>query len=249
MGKRIFIANWKMQLSFNQSSLFVQDHYAGLTALAQKHTLVLCPSFPSLYPLVTQFKHSNVYIGAQNVSRHPSGAYTGQVPAQSLQEIGCAYCIIGHSDNRLYDHDTNIDIAHKLKELLKQHIIPIICIGENKAQHDAQQHIEVLQEQLLPNIEMIADSNHTIDRYVIAYEPIWAIGADSTPSMQSLSSIFSWIHDQCSQKTNIPFSLVYGGSVHQNNAAEILQVSHVDGLLVGRSSINFDAFKTICDAT
>lgn len=247
MPKRIFVANWKMQLSFNQANAFVQDHYKEFVNLTQDNTIVLCPSFPSLHNLAMQFKQSGIHIGAQNVSRHPSGAYTGQVSAQSLHEIGCSYCIIGHSDNRIYDHDTNIDIVHKLKELLKQHITPIICVGENKAQHDTQQHFEALQDQLMPNLEAIADSNHPIGLYIIAYEPIWAIGTDNTPTIQSLSSVFSWLHNQCSQKTRVPFALLYGGSVHQNNAADILKVSHVDGLLIGRSSVHFDTFKTICN--
>ncbi len=245
MSKRIFVANWKMQLSFDQEVSFAKQQYDDLAKLAHNDTVVLCPSFTALHSLAQQFKNSTVHIGAQTVSRHPSGAYTGQVSAQSLKEAGCTYCIIGHSERRNYCHETNVDIAHKLKELLKQQIIPIICIGETKEQHEQQQTYEILEQQLEGVLQVIADDHHEIEQYCIAYEPVWAIGTGIIPTTQELAHIFAWLHEQCSAQTQTSVNLLYGGSVNPDNAHAILKIAHVNGLLIGGASLDIHKLKTI----
>ncbi len=245
MSKRIFVANWKMQFSFDQATAFAKQHHDGLQQYAKNDTVVLCPSFPALHSLAMQLKDTNLHIGAQTVSRHASGAYTGQVSAQSLKEAGCTYCIIGHSERRLYCHETNIDIEHKLKELLKQNIIPIICIGETQEQHENRQTYEILKEQLLRNLEIITNCTHEVSSYVIAYEPIWAIGTGIIPTIDELAQTFAWLHEQCAAKTKSSTQLLYGGSVNPDNAQAILNIAHVNGLLIGGASLDFDAFKVI----
>ena len=245
MSKRIFVANWKMQLSFDQSIAFARDHHADLVTLAEDNSVVLCPSFPALHSLATQFKNTSLYIGAQTVSRHASGAYTGQVSAQSLKEVGCTYCIIGHSERRHYCHETNIDIEHKLKELLKQNITPIICIGETKEQHESKQTYELLERQLERVLQIIADAHNEIDSYCIAYEPVWAIGTGIIPTVDELTQTFAWLHEECTAKTEAPVTLLYGGSVNPDNAQSILNIAYVRGLLIGSASLSFDKFKRI----
>ncbi len=245
MHKKIFVANWKMQLSFNQSCDYIQNNYACLKELVQQADMVLCPTFPALYTAVQLCKGSSVQIGAQDVSRHPFGAYTGEVSAQTLAEVGCTYCIIGHSETKQHAHETNIHVEHKLKELLKQNIIPIICIGENQEQRDLNHTYNILEEQLAGSLKLIATQPHTIAHYVIAYEPIWAVGGNSTPSTKILHEIFVWLHKQCTSLTHVPHKLLYGGSVNEHNAAELLKIKHLDGLLIGRSSTDIEAFKAI----
>lgn len=248
MVKRIFVANWKMQLSFNQSCTFMQEHSHELKTLIQQDIFVICPSFPALHSLVTMCEGLPIAIGAQTVSRHPFGAYTGEVSALSLAEAGCSYCIIGHSESRQYAHESNINIEHKLKELIKHTIIPIICIGETKEQHEQNNTYAMLKEQLLGCLQLIAThSTEALNHYIIAYEPVWAVGSDITPPIPLLTKIFAWLHKECSTKTNIPFSLIYGGSVNATNAATFLAIKDVDGLLIGRASTDIESLKKIME--
>lgn len=244
-NKKIFVANWKMQLSFSQSCAFMHDNYNALKQLTNKHTIIVCPTFPALSMLAALCKNSDLYIGAQNVSRHPLGAYTGQVSAQSLVDVGCTYCIIGHSEVRQYMHETNIDIEHKLKELLKHNITPIICIGENKQQYDKQETYSVLKEQLLANLAIIASQSHPISSYIIAYEPVWAVDSQESLPFETISNIFAWLDQQCSTLTSAPFALLYGGNAHSTNASQLLQIKHVDGLMLGRASLDISEFTKI----
>jgi triosephosphate isomerase len=245
MAKRIFVANWKMQLSFNQSCTFVENNVESLQEIAHDKTIILCPSFPALDRLAMLCKQSSIKIGAQTVSRHPFGPYTGEVSATSLAQVGCTYCIIGHSESRQYNHESNINIEHKLKELIKNSIIPIICIGESHEQYEHQNTYKILEEQLFGNLEIIKQHEETVTSFIIAYEPIWAIGSNTTPSAKALTDIFKWLNEECSKRTKVPYSLIYGGSVNQDNAKELLSIQHVNGLLIGRASTEIESFEAI----
>lgn len=245
MNKKLFVANWKMQLSFNQSCAFVQNNYDCLKELAQQQDIIICPTFPALYTVAKLCQGLSLQIGAQDVSRHPSGAYTAEVSAQTLTEVGCTYCIIGHSETKSHAHETNIHVEHKLKELIKQNIIPIICIGENKEQRDLNHTYKILEEQLTGCLDVIAHHPQQIYSYIIAYEPIWAIGGTTTPSQKTLAEIFAWLHKQCSVLPNVAHKLIYGGSVNTDNAADLLKIKHLDGLLIGRASTDIETFKAI----
>jgi triosephosphate isomerase len=248
--KKMFVANWKMQKSFNKSLAFAHTHMQELKTLTQEkhHQIVICPSFPALFNFAQFFSQTNIHVGAQTVSRHSKGAYTGQVSAQTLAEVGCAYCIIGHSETRKYQHETNIDIEHKCKELLKHNVTPIICIGESKETFEKKETYAVLEDQLKLILKAIADYNHNVKHFVIAYEPIWAIGTGIIPKVDYLSDIFAWLHKQCTKHTQTPFSLLYGGSVDANNASNILSIAHINGLLIGGASLDFDSLSNIIKA-
>lgn len=248
--KKLLVANWKMQKTFNESIDFAHNHASALKNIMQKsqHEIVICPTFPTLFTLANALKDTRIKVGAQTVSRHASGAYTGQVAAQTLAEAGCTFCIIGHSETRKYQHESNVDIEHKCKELLKNNITPIICIGESKEALEQGRTFEILHDQLSLILQAIAEFNHDVERFVIAYEPTWAIGTGSIPKTDDLTKIFAWLHEQCAQKTKTSFSLLYGGSVNQQNAADTLNITHVDGLLIGGASLHFDSFCAIIDA-
>ncbi|MEX0849583.1 MAG: triose-phosphate isomerase [Candidatus Dependentiae bacterium] len=247
MGKKMFVANWKMQLSFDQACAFAHNHLEGLKKVADQSQseIILCPSFPALYNVKQILKNTKVHIGAQTVSRHGSGAYTGQVSAQSLAQTGCTYCIIGHSENRKYQHESNVDIEQKCKELLKQNITPIICIGESKEAFEQKKTYNILNEQLEFIYTAITELNHHVKHYAIAYEPIWAIGTGIIPEVAYLTEIFAWLHTQSRKQTDTRFSLLYGGSVNAQNAHNILSIKHIDGLLIGGASLDFATFEHI----
>jgi triosephosphate isomerase len=240
----LFVANWKMSMPFHAACSFVQDNKHELEKLAAPTgtTIVLCPSFVALDALVKMVHNMSIYIGAQNCSDHLAGAFTGEVDAQSLQQINCSYCIIGHSERRSLFRETSEEVAQKAKFLLEHTIIPIICIGETKEQYEAQQTFDILEKQLAPVWQVIDQPTNV----VIAYEPVWSIGTGIIPEKEYLQKIFDWLSKQCSQYlSKMIVQLIYGGSVDQNNAKDLAQIAKMDGFLIGGASLDFQKFKNI----
>jgi len=247
---KLFIANWKMNLSFEQSINFITSHLAPLSNLAlQENTqIILCPSFTEIYPTIQILKNSSVLVGAQNCSSHIKGAFTGGVSAVNLNEIGCKYCIIGHSESRKYYNETNEQIAQKLVNLIDYGINPIICVGEEKTEFEKGQTIQALEKQLNPTFERLK-SIPNIDESLeicLAYEPIWSIGTGKTPEIDHLETIFAWLC-KITQKTStsLTFKLLYGGSVSSNNIKNFMKINDICGFLIGGASSNFPEFEKI----
>jgi triosephosphate isomerase len=247
----IYIANWKMNLSYAQEIAYATDNKTGFIELSEKPetTIVLCPSFCSLSRLTELCKNTPIKIGAQDCSAYKSGAHTGQVSAQSLTEMGCIYCIVGHSERRTQFHETSELIAQKLSQLIANNITPILCIGETNKEHRAGRTTAVLEEQLAPILQILAHKE-TLAPLVIAYEPVWAIGTGITPSPDNLRLIFTWLHGHLQQKlghASQTFKLIYGGSVDEKTGPAIAALADVNGLLVGGASIDFQKFKKIVE--
>lgn len=234
MNKKTFVANWKMQLTFHQAIDFVKENIDQFSILAKQsdREIILCPSYTELYPISLLTSDTHLQIGAQNVSPYSHGAYTGQVNASSLAEIGCTYCIIGHSESRAFLHETNEDVAQKCAQLFAQGIIPIICLDE-----------AIIESQFVELFELFTQSDPE-QEYIIAYEPISAIGTGNIPSIEHLNKIFKKLNTLCKNHPN-PFRLLYGGSVHPDNASQLLTIEHIDGLLIGGASLNIDTFVAI----
>jgi len=253
----LYIANWKMNSSFEQSLAFCTHNKTALLQLSMRPDtkLVLCPSFPALYSISQLFTNSSLSIGAQNCSEHMQGAYTGQVDALSLAQVGCTYCIIGHSESRAYCGETNEQIGKKITCLREQNIIPIICIGETKIDYEQGKTFALLEQQLRPIVEALTRKTltsevHTNNYYLIAYEPIWAIGTGNTPSVEYLTKVFSWIREYCVQHLPAkPIQLLYGGSVDENDAATLKKISGIDGFLIGSASLDFQKLQKIVVCT
>lgn len=249
MKQFLYIANWKMNLSFNQEIAFIQEHKTALEKLALIPTtrIVLCPSFCSLATLAPLFKETQLAFGAQDCSAYKLGAHTGQVSAQSLAEIGCTYCLVGHSEQRAQCHETNEHVAQKVSQLVAHAITPIICIGETHKDHKAEKTLAVLEEQLAPVLALF-NHDQTIPPLSIAYEPIWAIGTGVTPSSDTLRTTYNWLRAHIQQKlghASQDISLLYGGSVDEKNGHELAQKAGVDGFLIGCASLDFQKFKNI----
>jgi len=243
MKQKIFVANWKMQKSFNQSVKFVTKN---LDELKKTNALVvLCPSFPALYPMAQALKNTSVHIGAQNCSPHKNGAYTGQVSAQSLAEVGCTYCIVGHSERRKYNKESDSEVAQKTEQLIIQNIIPIVCIGESAQEFEKKQTIDVLANQLKPVFSTIKTTKNAI-KVCIAYEPIWSIGTGKVPNIDYLKSIFETLQEWFNtQIPKIETKLLYGGSVNEKNILQFNNIPQIEGFLIGGSSLDFQKLKKI----
>ncbi len=160
--------------------------------------------------------------------------------AQSLKEVGCTYCIVGHSEIRRDLQETGADIAQKVERILEQDMQPIICIGESKQEYEAQETFTVLGKQLKLILPILKQSSAPI---CIAYEPIWSIGTGIIPEAPYLQKVFDWL--STTTKNNPYIRLLYGGSVNDTNAAQLLTLAHVDGFLIGGASLDFQKFQKI----
>jgi len=251
MNKKLtFIANWKMYWSFDQTTAYVNAHSNQLIKLAvqTEHKIILCPSFPALFPAVQVFKESPIKISAQDCSDHIRGAFTGQVSAEHLKTVGVDYCIIGHSERRQYCSETNEQIVQKCLRLMEQGIAPIICIGETKQEHELGKTYDVLTAQLTPILEILSNNVHSGKAFpfYIAYEPIWSIGTGNIPKQDHLESVFAHL-DKLTQTlaSTIQTSLLYGGSVSSKNIVDFTGNRYLDGFLIGSASLKFSEFEVI----
>lgn len=221
---------------------FIRDQIDILPTYPSSLELIICPSFIALEDACTQTHGTRLHIGAQNCSEYQMGPYTGEVDAASLASIGCKYAIVGHSERRLHYHETDEIIGNKIARLLENNITPIVCVGEQALSTSIKQTQEALHKQLVP---IIANSNQA-KTILVAYEPIWAIGTGITPTMDHLKTIVGWLaHTLATTLPGTSVYVLYGGSVSETNAAEILAIPGLDGLLVGNASLDFQKFQNI----
>jgi|SRR5579872_2777909 len=243
----LYIANWKMNLRHNAATAWVQTNHTHLKSLASgEKKIILCPSFDALAPIAHLVKNSPIALGAQNVSRHRDGAFTGEVSAQSLADLGCTYCIVGHSERRQHHHENDLNVAAKVERLLEVGITPIICIGETKEQHQAGETKHVLEKQLDFVVDVLNQMSGLKPKICIAYEPVWSIGTGQIPDANALIDTFTWlttlIKDECPETQA---QLIYGGSVNAENAAQLKEIDTIQGFLIGSASLDFQKFKNI----
>ncbi|MFA6066536.1 MAG: triose-phosphate isomerase family protein [Candidatus Babeliaceae bacterium] len=230
MTKKIIIANWKANKPFDSALAWVSDHYNDLAALAQTHTLVLCPDFVTIAGL-KKIAPNTVHIGAQDCSEHEIGPWTGQVPALSLAQAGCTLCIIGHTETqKLYPQSTEL-LIKKTYILWHNNIIPIICVSTHQ---QAQQLCQQLAQKKLEKQELI-----------IAFEPKEAIGAQSL-APEKIKEVIYLIQEQAQLLLpQISCRILYGGGVHEKNISELAAIDTIDGFLVGSASLDFQKLKKI----
>lgn len=244
----LIVANWKMQLSFEnviQLSTNYRNHFTT-HSIPPHLAITLCPSFPALYPIKKLLEDTAIALGAQDCSKYKNGAYTGQVSAQSLAQIGCSYCIVGHSEQRLYCHESPQDNAEKIKRLVEQNIQPIICIGEKKEEYEKNKTVDALEEQLKPVIETLQHLEIMPESICIAYEPVWAIGTGKFPDQEYLKTIFDWLDKIRKNKLSYyTVNFLYGGSVQEQTIAKIKEIPLINGLLVGNASTDFQKFTNL----
>ena len=247
--KYLYVANWKMNLSFNQSINFCTNNKNALQQLTQAADIIVCPSFDALKSIADIFNNTSIKVGAQNCSEHAHGAYTGEVSVLSLAEIGVTHCIIGHSERRLYYHETTANIIQKIYLLYAANIVPIICIGESHHDFLDKKTSTVLAQQLEPILSAVVEQQHHNKHIIVAYEPVWSIGTGIIPEQKPLETIFAWltqfIHQRLPKHT---IQLLYGGSVDQDNIIQLKKIPNINGFLIGSASTNFEQFKKIINS-
>lgn len=248
--KYTFVANWKMYLSFDESIKYSTTNLETLTQLSEQQSIkiILSPSDPVLYPLIQIFKDTQIDFCAQNCSMHSKGAFTGQTSTQTLRELGCKYCIIGHSEIRQYNKETDDTIARKFDLLVDQKISPIICIGENESEKTANQTLAVLEKQIQQILDLAKIEKNKLNGLpiFIAYEPVWSIGTGMVAGNDYLETVFAWLHNQTQKNLpSVHWNLLYGGSVSPENIESLKKIDYLSGFLIGKSSTNFQEFEKI----
>ena len=190
---------------------------------------------------------SNIKVGAQNVYFEDSGAYTGEISAEMLKNIGIDYCIIGHSERREYFNETDESVNKKAKKLLEKDIIPIICVGEKKEQREKSTYLNLVKNQVVQALNGISEND--VIKVIIAYEPIWAIGTGLTATSEQAEEMCKYIRQLITELYNENVGknirILYGGSVNVKNSQELLNQPNVDGALVGGASLKLDFIDII----
>ncbi|MEX2235039.1 MAG: triose-phosphate isomerase [Cyclobacteriaceae bacterium] len=252
MRKKIVAGNWKMNKTFEEAGVLVSE-VVSMTADEVKGNVrvVLCVPSPYLMPIKNQLgKNTRIEVGAQNCSEHEAGAYTGEVSASMLRSMGIPYVILGHSERRQYFAEDGKLLAKKVDIALKYGLTPIFCCGEPLDVREKNEHERLVKQQVS---EALLHLNAApIEKVVIAYEPVWAIGTGKTASAQQAQEMHAVIRKHLATKfgqsvaDNIP--ILYGGSVNAANAKELFSCPDVDGGLVGGASLKSREFTEIIKA-
>ena len=214
--------------------------------------VIIAPPFTHLAGISSLLKQeaSKVSLSAQNCADQLSGAYTGEVSVKMLEDIGCKYVIIGHSERREYYGETNAILLKKIELALSAGLSPIYCVGEKLNEREENRHFEVVAEQIKEVLYML--KGFDMNRVVVAYEPVWAIGTGETASPEQAQEMHAFIRkivaDKYGENVAADVSILYGGSVKPSNAQEIFSKPDVDGGLIGGAALNIDDFKAIIDA-
>lgn len=247
--RAIVAGNWKMNKLASEVPAFVQELSDTMSA-GENVDVVLCVPFPLIPAVAGAVKEMPVSVGAQDVSVHGSGAYTGEVSGAMLEDLGVRYCIIGHSERRACHGETDELVCGKLRALLEKGIRPILCVGESLAQRDAGVTLSFVKTQVMSALSGVTAEE--LKMVVIAYEPIWAIGTGRTATADQAQEVCAHIRAVLSElyDENVArgVSILYGGSMNAKNAAELLAMPDIDGGLIGGASLKPADFAVIIGA-
>ncbi len=249
MRQSLIIGNWKMNgnLAENEKLLNI---ISVSPILYEDIDVVVCP--PSIYitHVRQQLAASKIKYGAQNVSAYKNGAYTGEISTTMLADLGCSYVLLGHSERRSLNHESDGQIADKFAAAVQANLTAVLCVGETLAQRQADETFLVIAQQIQKVVEQVGIQ--AFKQAVIAYEPIWAIGTGETASPEQAQEVHQQIRQQLAKyDENIARSIqiIYGGSVNENNAKALFLQADIDGALVGGASLKGEHFITICQAS
>ena len=248
MRRSLVAGNWKMHGSRAETAALLDEliQQQGATRATE---VAVCPPFVYLQEAARRLKESDIALGAQNVCAEAVGAFTGEVSAAMLKDIGCRYVIVGHSERRALYHEDDKLVARKFVAALSQKLTPILCVGETLEQRERAETESVVARQLDAVIAVAGVA--TFADAVIAYEPVWAIGTGKNATPQQAQDVHEFIRGRISArdaKIAGGLRILYGGSVKAANAAELFEMPDVDGGLVGGASLRGDEFGRICAA-
>ncbi|HJW23291.1 MAG TPA: triose-phosphate isomerase [Rhodocyclaceae bacterium] len=247
MRKKIVAGNWKMHGNLESNAKLLAEVKAGVSGLSCE--VAVCVPFPYLGQAQTALTGSALAWGAQNVSEHVQGAYTGEVAAGMLNDFGCRYVIVGHSERRAIYGEGDMAVAAKFAAAQAAGLVPILCVGESLAEREASQTQAVVSRQLAAVMEKVGVA--ALAKAVVAYEPVWAIGTGKTASPAQAQEVHGAIRAQVRAASPVVadgLQILYGGSVKPQNAAELFAQPDIDGGLIGGAALVAEDFLAICRA-
>jgi triosephosphate isomerase (TIM) len=249
--RKLIAGNWKMNKTIPEALTLVRE-LKGMVASVpgDRVEVAVAPSFISLVAAAAELQGSSVKLAGQNCHWEASGAYTGEVSAPMLKDVGCAYVIVGHSERRQFFGETDETVNKRARAVLAAGMTPIICVGETLAEREAGRTLEVVERQVAGALKGFQAAE--VSGFVLAYEPVWAIGTGRTATSAQAQEVHRAIRDQLSRLydrgTADRVRIQYGGSVKPDNAAELLGQPDVDGALVGGASLKAGDFAAIVKA-
>ena len=245
MSRKLIAGNWKMNGGLAANDELIKAMLAGIGVPAAE--VAQCAPAPYLAQLQSLLADSPIAWGAQDVSAHDKGAYTGEVSAGMLKDFACRYCLVGHSERRQYHGETDETVATKAQQALAAGITPIVCVGETLAEREAGETEAVVRRQLAAVIHTVG---HCITEIVVAYEPVWAIGTGRTATPEQAQQVHAVLRAQLAAATTHPkrVHILYGGSMNASNAASLLAQPDIDGGLIGGASLKAADFLQIVAA-
>jgi len=238
--RSLIAGNWKMNGTLQESLDFIRE--LDENPAPEYVEVALMPPFTLLYSLAEPFKQKSVRLGAQSMYHETSGAFTGSISPVMLRDAGCHYVILGHSERRDIQHESNALIRKKLDAAWQHGLEPILCIGEHLEERESGKTNDVLKEQLTVLSGVDADVALTV-----AYEPVWAIGTGKTATPEQVKETHAFVHQEL-KRLGHDCRVLYGGSVNAGNATELLSCEGVDGALVGGASLKAESFMQIIEA-
>ena len=242
---RLVIGNWKMNLSPSAAATFVAAFGGELASLPASVGIGLAPAFPALERVGRAVRGTAVLLGAQNVHGEKEGAFTGEVSAGMLKDLGVAFCLVGHSERRRYQRETEAELARKMERLVETGISPVYCVGETLEEREAGATEKILARQLTALDGLSAPH----PGLVLAYEPVWAIGTGRTATDDQAQEVHAFLRGVLTQvwgaSAAASVRIQYGGSVKAENATGLMAKPDVDGALVGGASLKADSFAAI----
>ena len=248
MRQPLVAGNWKMNGSKASAETLLAGIKEGIASISKTEVLV-CPPFPYLALAVSAVAGSRVAVGAQNACTETGGAYTGEVSAGMIKDVGCTYVILGHSERRQYYGETDEIIAKKYAQALAAGLTPILCVGETLAEREHGETQSVVARHLDGVMETAGVE--AIARGVIAYEPVWAIGTGMTATPEQAQEVHAFLRQRVGAKSAevaAGVRILYGGSMNPNNALELMSRADIDGGLIGGASLKAPDFLAICQA-
>lgn len=245
MRKKVIAGNWKMNKLPNEAIELIEK----LTPLVKDtdSEVIVCVPYIDLFYVLMQTQGTNIKVGAQNMHWEEKGAYTGEISGDMLSKMGVEYVIIGHSERRAYFAETDETVNKKIKSALSYNLKPIVCVGESLEQRETGVAREIITKQTELALEGIEAKD--LEKIIIAYEPIWAIGTGKTATKEDANESIKWIREKIVEKYGQQVAegviIQYGGSVKSSNAKELFEMSDIDGGLVGGASLDAEEFAKI----
>jgi triosephosphate isomerase len=247
MRGKLVVGNWKMNGGLRQNDALLADLRSGWTAMPSRR-IAICVPFPYLWQAQAALSGSVLDWGAQNVSEHASGAFTGEVAATMVAEFGSRLAIVGHSERRMLYGETDAAVANKAAAALAAGLTPIVCVGETLAEREASATDAVVLRQLDAVVTVLGEK---LGRAVVAYEPVWAIGTGRTATPEQAEAVHELLRRRLRTAVGEAAEemlLLYGGSVKADNAKTLFACANIDGGLVGGASLKADEFLAIARA-